>query len=140
MLIKKVVNMIPMHFSIIEVTSLQAWAIALACVMMLADIATGFIVAFINNEISSTKMREGLGHKALLIMLITVCFAIELAAKHAVQIPYDIPTCEAVCAYIVVMELISVLENIKKGYPEFADSPLFKIFNLEDKDNESEDE
>lgn len=123
---------------VLEITEIQTWSITLACLMMLADILVGFITALINGNLSSTKMRKGLGHKALMIVLIAVCLLIELAAAHAVQILYDIPTCEVVCGYIIVMELISVLENIKAGYPEFGNSPLFKVFNLEDK-NVSED-
>lgn len=123
----------------ITLSEAQTWGIALACVMMLADVLVGFITAAINNEISSTKMRKGLLHKVLLLVLIVVCLAIELAIGHTVTLPYDIPTCEVVCAYIVVMELTSVLENIGRGYPQFSDSALFKLFNLNDKD-ESDDE
>lgn len=111
----------------------QIWGITLACAMMLADVLVGFITAAINNELSSTKMRKGLLHKVLILILIAVCLAIELAIGHAVELPYDIPTCEVVCGYVVIMELTSVLENIGKGYPQFADTPLFKLFNLNEK-------
>lgn len=124
---------------LITLSEAQMWGIALACVMMCADVLVGFIVAIINNDLSSTKMRKGLLHKVLMLVLIAVCLAIELAIEHTVQLPYDIPTCEVVCGYIVVMELISVLENIGRGYPQFTDSALFKLFNLTGKDNESED-
>jgi len=124
---------------LITLSEAQTWGIALACVMMCADVLVGFIVAAINNDLSSTKMRKGLLHKVLMLILIAMCLAIELAIEHTVQLPYDIPTCEVVCGYIVVMELISVLENIGRGYPQFADSALFKLFNLTGKDNESED-
>lgn len=124
---------------LITLSEAQTWGIALACVMMCADVLVGFIVAVINSDLSSTKMRKGLLHKVLMLILIAVCLAIELAIEHTVQLPYDIPTCEVVCGYIVVMELISVLENIGRGYPQFMDSALFKLFNLTDKDNESED-
>ncbi len=124
---------------LITLSEAQTWGIVLACVMMCADVLVGFIVAVINNDLSSTKMRKGLLHKVLMLILIAVCLAIELAVEHTVQLPYDIPTCEVVCGYIVVMELISVLENIGRGYPQFTDSALFKLFNLADKDNESED-
>lgn len=125
--------------SLITLSEAQTWGIALACIMMCADVLVGFIVAAINNDLSSTKMRKGLLHKVLMLILIAVCLAIELAIGHTVQLPYDIPTCEVVCGYIVIMELISVLENIGRGYPQFTDSALFKLFNLTDKDNGSED-
>lgn len=120
---------------VIFLTDAQSWGIALACVMMIADVVVGFIVAIINEELSSTKMRKGLLHKALMLVLIFVCLAIEIGISHTVVLPYDVPTCEVLCGYIVIMELISVLENIANGYPELKDSSLFKIFNLINKDS-----
>lgn len=120
---------------VIFLTDTQSWSIALACVMVVADMVVGFITAIINEELNSTKMRKGLLHKALMLILIFVCLAIEIGISHTVALPYDVPTCEIVCGYIVIMELISVLENIANGYPELKDSELFKLFNLSDKDN-----
>lgn len=124
---------------VIFLTDAQSWGIALACVMMISDVVVGFIVAVINEELSSNKMRKGLLHKALMLVLIFVCLAIEIGTSHTVALPYDVPTCEVVCGYIVIMELISVLENIANGYPELKDSKLFKLFNLGDK-NSGKDE
>lgn len=124
---------------IIEISDAQAWGIGLACVMMLADVLVGFVGAAIDNSISSTKMRKGLLHKVLMLVLVFACLAIELAAKHAFQLPYDVPTCEVVCGYIVVMELASIIENIGSKYPGFADSPLFRLFDLGHGDDDDVD-
>ena len=51
---------------IIQLTEPQVWAIAIACAFMVMDILTGFIGAVINGNVSSAKMRVGLGHKILL--------------------------------------------------------------------------
>ena len=120
----------------VPLSEAQTWSILLACVMMCADVVVGFIQAAINNQLSSTKMRQGLLHKVLILILIFVCLAIEIGISHTVKLPYDIPTCGVVCGYVIVMELISILENIARGYPEFADSQLFKLFNLDSKDKE----
>lgn len=114
-------------------TETQAWGIALSCVMMCADVLAGFIAACINNDVSSTKMRKGLLHKMLMLVLIVAALAVEIGLAHMVTLPYDVPTCEVVCGYVVVMELASVLENIAKGNPDVADSPLFRLFQLTDK-------
>ena len=116
-------------------TEAQSWGIALACTMMAADMVAGFIAAAINKELSSSKMRKGLLHKVLMLVLIFACLAIEIGISHTVALPYDVPTCEVVCSYTVIMELISVLENVAKGYPEIRDSALIKLFNLGDKSN-----
>lgn len=121
------------------ISDAQFWGVVLACVMMCADVLTGFIAAVINNDVSSTKMRKGLLHKVLTLILIFACLAIEIALAHMVVLPYDIPTCEVVCGYVVVMELASVLENIGKGNPDFAGSAVFRLFNLGNKNDDTED-
>lgn len=126
--------MIPVVF----LTDAQTWGITLACVMMVADMVVGFIVAVINEKLSSTKMRNGLLHKVLMLVLIFICLAIEIGVSHTGALPYDVPTCEVVCGYIIIMEFVSVLENIANGYPELRDSALFKLFNFDSKKNEDE--
>lgn len=123
---------------VVLVTDAQAWGIALACVMMIADVVVGFIVAVINEKISSTKMRNGLLHKVLMLVLIFACLAIEIGVSHTGALPYDVPTCEVVCGYIIIMEFVSMLENVANGYPELRDSALFKLFNFDSKKNEDE--
>lgn len=123
---------------VVFLTEAQSWGIALACIMMVADVVVGFIVAAIHENLSSTKMRVGLLHKALMLVLIFVCLAIEVTISHTGALPYDVPTCEVVCGYIVMMELISVLESIANGYPELRDSALFKLFNLDNKKSKDE--
>lgn len=124
----------------VTLSEAQTWSILLACVMMCADVVVGFIQAAINNQLSSTKMRQGLLHKVLILILIFVCLAIEIGIGHTVKLPYDIPTCGVVCGYVIIMELISILENIARGYPQFADSELFKLFNLSNKDNKEQEQ
>lgn len=117
----------------INLTDTQQWGIILACVMMCADIVIGFIGAVIQKDISSTKMRDGILHKILMLILIFLCLIIEIASSHMFKLPYDIPTCEAICGYTVIMELASIIENISTAYPEFAKSGLAKLFNLQEK-------
>ena len=124
----------------VMLTEAQSWGIAMACVMMAADMVAGFVAAAINKELSSSKMRNGLLHKILMLILIFACLAIEIGISHTVALPYDVPTCEVVCGYVIIMELISVLENVARGYPEIRDSALFKLFNLGDKIDGKDDE
>ena len=124
----------------VTLTEAQSWGIALACMMMASDMVAGFIAAAINKELSSSKMRNGLLHKVLMLILIFACLAIEIGISHTVALPYDVPTCEVVCGYVIIMELISVLENVAKGYPEIRDSALFRLFNLGDKIDGKDDE
>lgn len=84
------------------------WQIFTPLIFMLIDIITGYIQSLINKNTDSSIMREGLMHKCLLIIIIILGFIIEFAfSLKAVSI--------AICMYIVVMELTSILENLKKA-------------------------
>ena len=112
----------------IALTEAQAWAVGLACAMMLMDVLTGFIGAVVNGTVSSSKMREGLGHKALLLCVIALSVIIEVGAQHVVGLGLGGVTVTVVCAYIVVMELASCMENVCGAYPELRDTPLMRLF------------
>jgi toxin secretion/phage lysis holin len=124
----------------INLTDIQKWGIILACIMMCADVLVGFIGAIIQKNISSIKMREGILHKILMLILIFLCLVIEIASSHMFKLSYDIPTCEVICGYTTVMELSSIIENISTAYPEFAKSGLAKLFNLQEKKEINNDE
>lgn len=124
----------------INLTDTQEWSIILSCIMMCADILIGFIGAIIQHNISSIKMREGILHKIMMLILIFLCLTIEIASSHMFKLPYDIPTCEVLCGYIIIMELTSIIENISIAYPEFAKSGLAKLFNLQEKKEINNDE
>lgn len=113
---------------LIQLTEPQVWAISLACALMLMDIVTGFIGAIIKGNVSSAKMREGLGHKALLLCVILLSIIIEAGTQHVVGFGLGGVTVTVVCAYIAVMEVASCMENVCSAYPELRDTPLMRIF------------
>jgi len=94
-----------MDFNEITFTE-RYWILLLPAIMMAADILTGWIQATINGTWDSTKMRKGLYRKSGELLVIFVAYAIDAA----INLPIDIPAFIAV--YIVVMELISVCENL----------------------------
>ena len=85
------------------------WLILLPLICAAADIITGWIQATVNNTWDSTKMRKGLYRKGgeLLAVLLTwvICIALVL--------PMDVAT--FVAAYIVIMEVVSVIENLDQA-------------------------
>lgn len=118
----------------IHLTEPQAWAIGCACVFMLLDVVTGFVAAAINNDIMSSKMRTGLGHKVALVCLIILALMVETASEHIAGLGFGGVMTVTVCVYIIVMEVASVCENICKADPDLIDTPVMKLFNHEDKD------
>ena len=99
----------------------QIWAFITPLIFMLADIISGFTQAIINKTIDSQKMREGLLRKFLLIIILVLSFI----GQYAFNIPY---ISKAVTIYLVVMETVSILENIQKaGIDLKIFGELFKI-------------
>lgn len=121
-------------------TESQTWAILLACIMMLADILAGFIGACVNKEVDSSKMRQGLGHKTLMLIIIAIAYILGVGLTHISGFDFEIPSTEVVCGYIIIMELTSVFENITKAWPEFSNTRLFDAFRNVGGGKDGEDE
>lgn len=83
------------------------WIILLPIILMALDVFTGYINAVIKRDVSSRKMREGLGHKVAELIYIIVGYFISIVFNVS-QIEYFISI------YIIVMELISIMENAEK--------------------------
>jgi len=119
----------PLDTPFIAFTEAECWAIVAAASLMAFDVATGLISALVRHAFSSTKMREGLGHKALLILVVALAVVVQGFSGHIVELGFSVPLILPACVYIVLMEVASVLENIALAYPELADSPLFRLFS-----------
>lgn len=84
------------------------WQILTPILFSIADIITGFVQAVINNNIDTTKMRTGLWHKFLIVLVL--CLSILL------DITFNLHFCsKSVSIYIIVMELLSICENLTKS-------------------------
>ena len=85
------------------------WVILLPLVLMSADIVTGWIQASVNNTWESTKMRKGLFRKSGELLVIVVAYVIYVA----IELPVDVPV--FISVYIIIMEIISVCENLDQA-------------------------
>lgn len=89
------------------------WLIVLVPIALMAiDFITGTLNAWSKGEIKSYKMRQGLTKKAgeIAILVLGETF------RYALTLPVTIMT--GIAVYVIIMELISILENIDKmGVP-----------------------
>lgn len=119
-----------MDFPLIGLSEQMMWAIIACLVMMVFDIITGFMAAWKNKDIQSTKMREGLFHKGTLILLVILAWLCELFVMHVPDLGITIPLVIPACVIIFAMELVSITENAAEINPELKDSKLLKLFNV----------
>lgn len=116
------------------------WVLLLPCALMALDVLTGVVHAWATGHLKSYRMREGLGRKAGEIsVLIVGCLLVA-----SINLPMYILSGASI--YIIVMELISVCENLDKlgvPIPKFVKKALGKakdIIQNESKVGDDEDE
>lgn len=100
------------------------WHVLLiTCVMIVLDILLGFAGAVKRGDVESGKLREGLWHKAGYAGIIVVAYLIQYAAQYA-ELGFEVPTVMAVCVYVILTEIVSVVENLCVLNPALVNSPL----------------
>ena len=115
---------------IVQVSESMFYAFGGAVSCMGLDILTGYVGAVVNHCVSSTKMREGLGHKALLLCVELLAFVIEVVCQHVEGMGVlSGVTVVGISVVIIAMEVTSIWENVVAASPELADSPLGRIFD-----------
>lgn len=102
-------------------------ALVITCVLIVMDYLTGLAKSVVNKDIDSTKMRDGLWHKAAYVAVIVLAEIIE-HGQEAVDLGFTVPLIVPTCVYIVLTETASILENLSQINPELADSPVMQLF------------
>ena len=85
-------------------------------VFILFDIVTGIIRALYNEGLNSTNLRKGLFHKLTELIAVLGAYLLEYGIQY-IQLGFDVPLLKATTAYICLMELISILENLASVNP-----------------------
>ena len=83
------------------------WMIIVPLILMVLDIITGYYNAWKNGDVSSAKMRDGLGKKCAELCYIAIGFLF----KYAFSFPF---AAYFLVIYICYMELVSLAENCDK--------------------------
>lgn len=90
------------------------WQIVSTLIFIVGDIIVGVICAIIKKDLDSQKMREGLLRKILLCIVVALSFVIQNTFFNMSIIS------KFVCGYIILMEIISMFENMKKAGLDFG--------------------
>ena len=106
----------------------DVWCTIAVTFFIVTDYVTGVAKAIMQDNLSSKKMREGLGHKfAYFILVLTAWFIDEINLHVDLGLPVSVFICTV--GGISLIELTSILENIIAINPELADAPFMSIFS-----------
>lgn len=113
--------------------------IGIVFLLILIDYVTGVVNAIIYSELSSEKMRKGLGHKFAYLAIICVALIVEYGSDYinlGIKLPVFVPVCAGIC----LIEITSIVENCAKINPDLKSSNILNIFNIERKENDGKED
>lgn len=116
--------------------------------LAISDFLTGIIKAYVKRDLSSTKMRKGGLNKICEIVVMATACGLEIGIQslgryyQTAQLADIAGTVAAgaVFTYIVLMEIISILENYGEISPDtaWANKLIKKLRNFNKGDNDNE--
>ena len=118
---------IDVFVSVIRDSQTAQVALMAVLLLILLDWIFGVASAIANKEFSSEKMREGIGHKCSELGFCLVGVIIDGTIIGGVDLGYSAPCFTAICVYIALMEIGSLLEIFSRMNPQLADSPIFRL-------------
>jgi toxin secretion/phage lysis holin len=113
--------------------------IGIVFLLALIDYITGVVNAIMHGELSSERMRQGLGHKFAYLAVICVALIVEYGSDYinlGIELPVFIPVCAGIC----LTEITSIIENCIKINPELSGSNISHIFNVDKKENNGKED
>lgn len=113
--------------------------IGIVFLLVIIDYVTGVVNAIMRGELSSEKMRRGLGHKFAYLAIICVALIVEYGSDYidlGIELPVFIPVCVGIC----LIEITSIMENCVKINPELSGSNILNIFNIERRENNDKED
>ena len=105
-------------------------AIILVFILIVLDVISGLVSAFMKKTIDSSVMRRGLWHKASYFIVILLASALEWAVSvggPALGIGLDIPIVVPTCLYLGLTEVSSIGENLSQIDPSLRSAPVFSV-------------
>lgn len=113
--------------------------IGIVFLLALIDYVTGVVNAIMHSELSSEKMRRGLGHKFAYLAIICVALIVEYGSGY-INLGIKLPLFMPVCAGICLIEVTSIMENCTKINPELSKSNILNIFKVDKKESDSKED
>ena len=104
------------------------WYLVISTLLFICfDFLSGFIQAVANKNVQSEKLRKGLFHKCGFVLAMVFGLLCEWSLQF-VDLGFNVPIAIAICVYIILTEITSILENLGKLSPELASSGFMSIF------------
>lgn len=102
-------------------------AIAAMLLLTLADVLFGLANALMHKSFSSSRMREGIGHKCASFGLVFVADVVDGTIVGGLDLGFSAPVLVVACGYLIIMEVASLLETFRAMNPDLSGSPVLML-------------
>jgi polar amino acid transport system substrate-binding protein len=106
----------------------ESMVYVITAIFIVLDMVTGIVKAFKEKNFASSIMREGLFHKCGSVLCVAFGVLVKYA-QHYIDIGIIVPVSLPVCAYIIVMEIGSIIENVCTINPQIMPEKLKGFFS-----------
>lgn len=113
--------------------------IGIVFILTLIDYVTGIVNAIMHGELSSERMRQGLGHKFAYLTVICVALIVEYGSGY-INLGIELPVFMPVCVGICLIEITSIMENCTKINPELSKSNILNILKVGKKESDDKED
>lgn len=101
-------------------------------ILIVIDVVSGIIKAITLENFQSKEMRTGLLRKSGTILLVGLAYGIQYLCGIVPDIPQSLSLVfDGVSAYIIIMEISSIIENILIINPDLKAEKIRQFFGLE---------
>lgn len=102
-------------------------------ILMAFDIASGYLAAIKNQEVSSSVMRGGILKKCGSVLVLLTAYVVEhLGAYIGIDQSICVSVLVGIAGLLAFMEINSILENACKVNPDLPIASLFSAFGVSD--------
>ena len=105
--------------------------VGVALIFNAVDLITGIIGAVKNKDLESGKMRDGIFKKVGFI----ICYVLAILLDNfggVVGIQIGIKLLPIICVYVIMTEVVSIIENINRINPDLLPDKLKELFHVKD--------
>lgn len=108
-------------------TQSNMWGAIAVLFFVSMDYISGVLKAIMQDNLSSKKMREGLGHKLAYLLLTLTSWVLDMLNTHlSLGFPVSVFIC--ITIGVCMIELTSIIENITAINPELGNAAFMNIF------------
>lgn len=112
------------------------YPIVVSLAFNLLDVISGIVKGLkAGNKLDSAKLRNGLFKKSGFILCYCLGVIITLG-QGWLELPFSINIMPAICGYVILTEVVSIIENIAEINPNILPDKLKAIIGITKKDDE----